>query len=306
MFMLAARFRDFLWGKVVNWLTYETVDQHVPLSDFDRMRYELRPGDVVLVEGRSRVSDIIKMITQSIWTHSAIYIGRLHDIDDPELREHITRFYDGDPHEDHLIIESLLGQGTIVDNLNKYRGVHVRICRPNGLTRVDAQDVIAHAIRQLGMDYNVRQLLDLARFMFPYGFIPRRWRSSLFEHNAGRPTRVVCSTMMAEAFAQVQFPIRPVLHQDESGQIRMYRRNTRLIVPPDFDYSPYFNVIKYPLLDLDELAVYRKLPWDRSGVHCNDVGDCLIDDDKEIIPNKDESNDSYDGPAPGMVRSEAK
>jgi hypothetical protein len=88
--------------------------------------------------------------------------------------------------------------------------------------------------------------------------------------------------MMAEAFASVHFPIRPVLHQDEQGNLKLFRRNTKLITPSDFDYSPYFDVIKYPMLDLDDLAVYRKLPWDSTGVHCNDSGDCLILDKSNI------------------------
>jgi hypothetical protein len=88
--------------------------------------------------------------------------------------------------------------------------------------------------------------------------------------------------MMAEAFASVHFPIRPVLHQDDNGNLVLFRRNTKLITPSDFDYSPYFDVIKYPLLGLDELAVYRKLPWDRSGVHCNDIGDCFVADKANI------------------------
>jgi hypothetical protein len=118
--------------------------------------------------------------------------------------------------------------------------------------------------------------MDLARFMFPYWWIPKRWVSSLFEHNAGRPTKTVCSVMMAEAFASVHFPIRPVLHQDDSGTLKMYRRHTRLITPSDYDYSPYFEIIKYPILDLDDLALYRKLPWDRTGVHTSDIGDGII------------------------------
>lgn len=277
MLKLISKTRNAIWNKFVQWLARERETSQLPLSDFDRMRYELRPGDVLLVEGRSKVSDIIKIITQSIWTHSALYIGRLHDIDDPELRKHLQKFYTGSA-DDQMIIESLLGQGTIIDKLEKYRHDHVRICRPRGLTRPDAQTVSHYAIRQLGTDYNVRQLLDLARFMFPYGLLPRRWRSSLFEHNAGRPTKTVCSTMMAEAFATVHFPIRPVLHQDEDGKVRMYRLNSRLITPADFDYSPYFDVIKYPMLDFDELAVYKKLPWDRSGVHWNISGGVFVTD----------------------------
>jgi len=273
--------RDFIWEKAVNWLTYEDENPTVPLSDFDKLRYELRPGDVLLVEGRSNVADIIKAVTQSIWTHSILYIGRLHDIDDPDVRKRIEKYCSCAPDE-QLIIESLLGHGTIINTLDKYNGEHLRICRPDGLTRKDAQGVINYAVYQLGTDYNVRYVMDLARFMFPYWWIPKRWVSTLFEHNAGRPTKTVCSVMMAEAFASVHFPIRPVLHQDDNGKLKMYRRNTKLITPSDYDYSPYFKIIKYPILDLDDLALYRKLPWDRTGVHCSDIGDGLVVDKSDI------------------------
>ena len=281
MFSLVTRTRNFFWNKFVQWLTCDRDTDHVPLSDFDRLRYELRPGDVLLIEGQSKISDIIKMITQSIWTHSLLYVGRIHDIDDPALRKHIKKFHDGSD-EDQIIIESLLGQGTIADSLEKYRNDHVRICRPRGLTRSDSQTVIHYAIRQLGTDYNVRQLLDLARFTFPYGIIPRRWRSSLFEHNAGRPTKTVCSSMMAEAFARVHFPVRSVLHQDNQGTLKLYRRNSQLIIPADFDYSPYFDIIKYPMLNFDELSLYKKLPWDRSGVSCDTTSDWIVSDGSSI------------------------
>ena len=35
----------------------------------------LRPGDVLLIEGRTRISAPIKYLTQSIWSHAAIYVG---------------------------------------------------------------------------------------------------------------------------------------------------------------------------------------------------------------------------------------
>ncbi len=247
----------------------------MPLSDFDRLRYEIRPGDVILVEGRAPVSEIIKTITLSNWTHSAIYIGRLHNIDDPQLRDYIQNFYQGEP-DDQLIIESQLGSGTIVDNISKYRDDHLRICRPTSITRTDSQKVIAYAINRLGSYYNVRQILDLARFLFPYALLPRRWRSSLFEHNAGAPTHTVCSTMLAEAFASVHYPILPVLHRNDDGQLVLYKRNTRLITPKDFDYSPYFDVIKYPILDFDELTIYRKMPWGKDGIELNDERDLRL------------------------------
>ena len=71
---------------LVKWLNREKPHREFPLSDFERIRYELKPCDVLLIEGRSRVSDVIRLITQSPWSHAALYIGRLHDIEDPEIR----------------------------------------------------------------------------------------------------------------------------------------------------------------------------------------------------------------------------
>ena len=279
--LLYTRLKNLVWNRLVHWLTYEPPDFQTPLTSFERMRYELRPGDIVLVEGRSKVADIIKSITQSMWTHSFLYIGRLHDVDDPSLRDRIQQHRHCSPDE-QLIIEAFLGKGIIVSALSDYEGEHMRICRPRGITRHDSQAVIRYAIMELGLDYDMRQIMDLARFMFPYWFIPKRWRSSLFEHNTGKPTRTVCSTMIAEAFAHVRFPIIPVLHHDKHGRLKLIRRNSKLITPRDFDHSPYFDVIKYPVLDFDELGIYRKLPWDQTGVHCTDIGDCFYSDPAEI------------------------
>ncbi|WP_455206041.1 hypothetical protein [Kaarinaea lacus] len=264
----------WLGDKFIHWLTREDGNDGPPPCDFDRVSFEIRPCDVLLVEGRSRVSEVIKNITQSPWTHSAIYIGRLADIDDPSVREHVSWMYDGNP-DDQLIIEPLLGEGTVVNSLSKYKEDHLRICRPQGLSRKDVQQVIGFCAKHLGYEYNVRQLLDLARFLLPYGIIPRRWRSSLFEHHAGDSTKTVCSTLIASAFSAVQFPILPVIHRS-GDNLRLYKRNTRLYSPRDFDYSPYFQIIKYPLLGLNDLAVYRQLPWDQEGVICNDENDCFI------------------------------
>jgi len=274
---MLARLKRHVARKVTGWLTRERERPApgAPLYDFERLCYEVRPGDVILVEGRSRVSEVIKLITQSPWTHSALYVGRLFDIADPEVRERVAAFYPGDPAEP-LVIEALLGEGTIVSPLSRYRDDHLRICRPRGLAPEDAQKVIAYAAARLGTDYDVRQLLDLARFLFPWSLLPRRWRSSLFEHNAGGPTRTVCSSMLAEAFASVDFPILPFIERLPDGRLRLYRRNSKLFTPRDFDYSPYFDIVKYPYLGLHEVGLYRRLPWDETGRICNEsLDECL-------------------------------
>ncbi len=247
----------------------------VPLIDFERLCEEIRQGDVLLVEGRTRVSHVIKLVTQSPWTHTALYIGRLDDIKDVALQEKISEHYAGDPRE-QLLMEAVLGEGTVVNPVKKYHREHLRICRPHGLTRADTRRVIAYALSKLGHDYDIRHLLDLARFLYPYTLLPRRWRSSLFALNLNESTRVVCSSMLAEAFGSVQFPILPVAERRDDGTVRLYRRNTRLFTPKDFDYSPYFDIIKYPYLGLDEVAAYRRLPWDQEGIVCNAAGDCFI------------------------------
>ena len=245
---------------IARWLNKEKPAQPFPLSHFERVRYEIKPCDVILVEGRSRISDVIRMISQSHWTHAALYIGRLHDIEDPKFRAKVAHHYSGDP-EQQLIIESLLGEGVVIKPLSTYQQDHLRICRPRGLSFRDSQQAINFAISRLGLDYDLRQILDLARFLIPWSIFPRRWRSSLFAHNAGRPTRTVCSTMIAEAFGYIQFPILPLVQMSADNQPKLFRRNPKLCSPRDFDHSPYFDIIKYPFIDSSNYGSHRLLPW---------------------------------------------
>ena len=257
----------FVSDPIIRWLNSEKTMREFPLSDYDKIRYELKPCDVLLVEGTSRISEIIKMITQSPWSHAALYVGRLHDIENAELHDIISHHYKGDP-ADQLMIESLLGHGTIVRNLEVYRTDHLRICRPSGMTHPDAQKVIRYAVSRLGTDYDVRQIFDLARFFFPWWILPRRFRSSLFRQSPGSSTRTVCSTMIAEAFSFVQFPILPLVKAvdaDDSTPVQMFRRNPKLCTPSDFDYSPYFEIIKYPFVGFTHSQDYHLLPWDGTG-----------------------------------------
>lgn len=259
-------------AKVVNWLRHKRPLPVTPLSDYERIRHELKVCDVILIEGRSRVSDVIKLITQSSWSHAAIYIGRLHDIEDPGLKESLEYFYRG-PVDKQLIVESELGMGTVVRPLEVYEGEHIRVCRPRGLRYVDSQKVIAHVMGRLGTAYDVRHIFDLARFLFPWAIMPRRWRSTLFQVNPGKSTHTVCSTMIAEAFGHIQFPILPLVKKVDGERAQLYMRNPKLCTPSDFDYSPYFDIIKYPFLDIHNYAEQRLLPWEgAAGLLVDDGG----------------------------------
>lgn|SRR5574341_1209723 len=44
-------------------------------SDMARLYRHIRRGDVVLVGGELRISQLVKYATQSQWSHSALYVG---------------------------------------------------------------------------------------------------------------------------------------------------------------------------------------------------------------------------------------
>jgi hypothetical protein len=260
--------KEWLWQKFIGFLTQKPESVALSPHDTDCLHASLKPADVLLLEGRSRVGSIIKIITRSSWSHSAICIGSLNSIKEPELKDRVAQHWQGDPDE-LLLLEAEIDRGTVVTPFSHYLDYHMRICKPIGLSREDRRTVVAYAIEQIGATYSVHQLLDLARFLVPWWtFIPRRWHSSLFEHNAGEPTRTVCSSLIANAFRSVDFPILPLIQQDAEGKYRLFRRNPKLFVPRDFDYSPFFEVVKCPLLvgskafsGKPKTGYYRKLEW---------------------------------------------
>lgn len=267
---MAKSFYQRLREKLDYWLTYEPPATDVMPYDFSRLKTEIRPGDVLLIEGRSRISKVIRTVTQSPWTHAALYIGRLIDFEDENLQALIRKHIPPDSKikdNTRLIIEDMIDQGTVLVPLSSYENHHTRICRPIGITPSDLQQVIAYAIRALGQPYNVRHLFDLFRFMLPWTILPRRWGSTLFRTSTGEPESGICSSLIAEAFSSVQFPILPFIRNDKEQGLEVFQHNPYLFTPKDFDYSPYFEIIKYPLFNPDEpLPYYRRLPWSKSGM----------------------------------------
>src|SRR3990167_5150932 len=257
---------------LTHWLTKD-VSSHdkneLPASDINRIYYEIRPCDVILVEGRSRVSEVIKLATKSNWSHAALYIGRFHDIKDNKLRKKVLDHYRGDLNE-YLLIEGILGKGTIVTPLSSYRNDHIRICRPSALNMNDAERVMHYAISHLGGSYDLRHIADLLRLLFPIVFMPRYLFSSIFKPFTREPKKQICSSLLARAFGSVGYPILPKIFKDKESRIRFIPRNPKLFTPKDFDYSPYFNIVKYPFYGLDTFASYHNIPWVTDGSFSND------------------------------------
>ncbi len=258
-----------LYKALSHYFTKNAPAKNAYLCDFGRICHEVRPADVLLIQGRNRISKIIQHVTFSPWSHAALFIGRLHDIEDPYLREHIHKYYQGKL-TDQLVIESIVGKGTVINNIKYYQDDHIRICRPTGLTYRDAQLVISHASQKLGRKYDVRQFLDLGRLFLHSMIIPPRFRSTLFNYKPGYATEDICTTMIAESFMSVKFPILPLIRENGDKVYEMIPRNPKLFTPKDFDFSPYFDIIKYPIFHMGHpTAPYRNLPWNE-GYYSND------------------------------------
>ena len=256
---------DWAIQKISKWFTKETEPKRSYMSSYVGISHNIRPSDVLLFEGRRRISNIIKQITRSPWSHAALYIGRIQEIDDPTLVAKIKEHFDG-PDDEQLVIESELGQGVIITPLSFYKDEHIRISRPSSISVLDAKKVIEYAIGQLGGHYSIRHILDLLRFLFPWAIFPRRWRSSLFSHNALKPTEDICSSMIAQAFMSVDYPILPRVEYDSKTGYELTRRNPKLFTPSDFDYSPYFEIIKYPIFGNSKKMAYKDLQWKKGEI----------------------------------------
>jgi hypothetical protein len=258
-----------LFDRVTKFLNRNIDPPRNYLCDFNRAKCELQPADIILIEGRSRISRVIRRITHSTWTHSALFIGCLDDYEGTTIHSLLKEHFKGSEQEP-LLIESIAGKGTILTQLSEYKNEHVRICRPNGLRYGDVKKVIEYAAEHLGYNYDVRHILDLWRFYLRSIFIPRRWQSKLFYTNPQKADKEICSLLIGNAFKHIKFPILPLIQTNDKNTTVFVEHHTRMLVPSDFDHSPYFNIIKYPIVPDDEKANYKHFPWSEDLVSLGD------------------------------------
>jgi hypothetical protein len=249
-------------------------------NDPEKLKATIRAGDVLLVDGDQRVSQAVKYLTQSFWSHSALFIGDALLRRDPQTRSEVQRRFGRESR--WLIVEALVERGVIVSPLIKYLDLNVRICRPAGLRPEDREVVLDHVISKIGHTYDRRNFLDLTRYLLPFHLIPVRFSEDALHFGSGLATETICSTLIAEAFDKVRFPILPsqarlkqrprTMRERIRQQIlgrptrRAYSgllqaRHPTLCVPRDFDLSPYFEIVKFDAGDLAAFD-YRKLEWE--------------------------------------------
>jgi hypothetical protein len=215
------------------------IEVHPATSPASIVEATLQPCDVLLVEGTSRFSTAIKYLTQSTWSHSALYVG---DVIDPP----------GFVGDRKVLIEADINEGVRAIPFSEYAGWHSRICRPVGLSANERSRVINFMISRLGYRYDMKNILDLARYLVPTPPVPGRWKRRMLSLGSGDPTRAICSSLIAQAFQSIRYPILPESAVGEPldtgspeppGEVHRIRHHT-LFAPRDFDVSPYFDVIK--------------------------------------------------------------
>jgi Permuted papain-like amidase enzyme, YaeF/YiiX, C92 family len=234
-------FLDWVSRRLTGHLTSETPGKEpfLPLEP-DALRRTLRRGDVLLVSGSSRLSGVIKYLTHSPWSHAALYVGEEAGLPAGGC-------------DRHVLVEVAVGEGCISAPLSKYTRYHTRICRPVGLTEADCDAVVRYMISHLGTKYDTRNVIDLARYLFPAPPVPSHLRRRMIALGSGDPTRSICSTLIADAFEHVRYPILPNVERlaAEVPGISEFRykeilhiRHHSLFTPADFDFSPYFEIVK--------------------------------------------------------------
>ena len=166
-------------------------------TDPAALRAHIKPGDILLIEGRNHISGIIKYLTQSTWSHAALYVGPMagHEA------------VGGEPCE---LVKSNLDEGIICVPLSKYFQFHTRICRPIALSSDDCKAVCNYAIKRIGLQYDLKNLIDLARYLVPLP-VPQRWRRRMIALGSGDPTRLICSALIAQLSNQWAIQSWPVL-----------------------------------------------------------------------------------------------
>lgn len=261
---------DAVSARILQFLSQPT-GRYAPFyaPDPEIVRNALKPCDILLIEGNTRLSATIKYLTQSTWSHAALYVGERP----------------GDPpagSEANVLLEAEADTGVVTVPLSKYVSYHTRICRPVGLDDAARQKVIDYALARVGLKYDSQRIVDLARYLFPYPPVPVWLRRRMLAIGSGDPTRAICSTLIAEAFASIHYPILPARAsingktygiapyvQREIDHIRTYG----LYTPRDFDVSPFFAIVKPTLAAGFD---YRTVQWGPPDVSVADLADARV------------------------------
>jgi hypothetical protein len=276
-----SRVHEWLIRRIADFLSRPTGRYELRVAnDLERLKQVMRKGDVILVEGDQRVSAVIKYLTQSSWSHAALYIGdEFLRRGDAECERAQEAFGD---EAGHLVVEALF-EGVVLSPLSKYVAYNLRVCRPHGLRVEDCKVILDEALAAVGWRYDLRNILDLAAHLVLATLFPGRYRARARRLGSNAAGEVICTSLLGRLFYRVRFPVLPLVTFPEGAETarrarrpagqrwlrrarepyraRFSNRHPTLLTPRDFDTSPYFDIVKLSAVD-DAPFDYQRIVWE--------------------------------------------
>ena len=216
---LAARCRSSLIAAFARYLA-QPIKHYGPSTtgDLQSLVAVLRPGDVLLTDGKTRIAALVRRITGSTWSHVSMYVGPLDDGPDPRC-----------------IVEADIAEGVRAVPLSEFDGLRVRALRPADLRDTDRRRVADWVVSRIGDEYDIAHAWTLARRLLGLAWPGRLPRPPAYAPKGA--TRFICSSLLAHAFVLVGCPIAPAQGVRDTGLDHRY------VTPRDFERASAFEVV---------------------------------------------------------------
>lgn len=255
---MKSKFLKYILKKLAIYLEQPSNTHYHPIAVPNpvALKRYLQPCDILLIEGDLKYSEVIKYVTQSTWSHCALYIGNSH-------------LYTDNSDDPPCLIEALLSEGVVISRLSNYYNLNTRILRPVSLNDTEKSKIIDFCLAKIGNDYDIDNVLDLLKYYVPsFRIFIRNKGDAGNIFGSGDPEKVICSSLLAQAFETVNYPILPYVEKATPDNINqesvieiLRKRHFSLYSPRDFDTSPFFKIVK-PTLEAG--FHHHDIKWDKS------------------------------------------
>src|SRR6266850_1395876 len=219
---LISEMRARVFAALAVFLT-QPVERYSPatITDPESLSSVLRNGDVLLTEGNTRAAALIKRITRSTWSHVSMYVGPLEEGPDPRC-----------------IVEADIAQGVRSIRLSELEGLNVRVLRPIGLSDALRSRLAEWVVSRIGGEYDLQHAWMLARSFLRMP--PKAAIAPAPNGIADSASRFICTSLLANAFALVGYPILPI----HTAAAAVSTADHRYVIPGDFEKAPVFEIVK--------------------------------------------------------------
>jgi hypothetical protein len=220
--LLAARIRTRLINALALYLA-RPLKHYDPstIADPQSLSATLRHGDVLLTQDNTRMAALVRRITGSPWSHVAMYVGPLEDGPDPGC-----------------IVEADIAAGVRAIPLSELKGLHVRVLRPAHLHDADRRRLADWVVGRIGDEYDLPLALAMARRLLRLSLTSRLPQAPSAMAQGAR--RFICSSLLAQAFVLVGYPIVPAQLGFRAAGIADHR----YVTPRDFESAAMFEVVR--------------------------------------------------------------